>query len=283
MSAAAPSTSTTPRLPSTLRSAPALERGAVVESPGTVTAVSTLFWRKLAPVDYSGAISATDSLFQTAPVDGTLSGSGNLVGVDPLLDTNGLQNNGGPTQTIALQAGSPAIGAGANSDNLFADQRGYAPRTGPGGTDIGAYETNAQGDTQAPTATLNAVTVTNANASALNPYTFTVTYSDNVAVALSTLSNAEVQVLPPGSVGAPTHRECAEPAQRCGWHDGRHRQCPVLRRDLPDHASGRFLDAGRYRHLHLGRISRRHGHQIWPAIPWHRDRWERFPFISISR
>ena len=89
-------------------------------------------------------------------VNGTLSGSGNLVGVNPLLDPNGLQNNGGPTQTIALQAGSPAIGQGANPENLFADQRGYDPRTGPGGTDIGAYQTNAQADTQAPTAALQA-------------------------------------------------------------------------------------------------------------------------------
>jgi predicted outer membrane repeat protein len=35
-----------------------------------------------------------------------------LLHVDPLLDPNGLQNNGGPTQTIALVPGSPALGAG---------------------------------------------------------------------------------------------------------------------------------------------------------------------------
>ncbi|MGA2497235.1 MAG: choice-of-anchor Q domain-containing protein, partial [Tepidisphaeraceae bacterium] len=172
--------------------------GAVVNSPGTVTAVSTLFGNNGA-VDYSGAIAAADSLFQTTPIDGTLSGSGNLVGVDPLLNSNGLQNNGGPTPTIALQALSPAIAAGANPESLFADQRGYGPRTGPGGTDIGAYQTDAQADTQAPTATLTAAAVITGNASTLNPYTFTITYSDNVAVAAATLSDAVVQVLPPGS------------------------------------------------------------------------------------
>ncbi len=172
--------------------------GAVVQSSGTVTAVSTLFGDN-GSVDFSGNITATDSLFQTAPINGTLSGSGNLVGVNPLLEANGLQNNGGPTETIALQALSPAIGKGANPENLFADQRGYDTRSGSGGTDIGAYQTNAQADTQAPTATLQAGSVTAGNASALNPYTFTITYSDNVAVAVSTLSNAVVEVLPPGS------------------------------------------------------------------------------------
>jgi hypothetical protein len=160
--------------------------------------VSTLFGGN-GSVDYSGAVTATDSLFQTAPINGTLSGSGNLVGVNPLLDPNGLQNNGGPTATIALQAGSPAIGTGTNPANLFTDQRGYGPRSGSGGTDIGAYQTNAQADTQAPTATLQAAAVTHASTSAPNPYTFTITYSDNQAVAASTLSDAVVEVLPPGS------------------------------------------------------------------------------------
>jgi hypothetical protein len=172
--------------------------GVVVQSPGTVTAESAIFAGNGA-IDYSGSITATDSLFQTAPVNGTVSGSGNLVGVNPLLASNGLQNNGGPTETIALQAQSPAIGKGTNPQNLFADQRGDSPRTGPGGTDIGAYQTTAQADTQAPTANLKATAVTGSNAFTLNPYTFTITYSDNVAVAVSTLSDAEVEVLPPGT------------------------------------------------------------------------------------
>src|SRR5262249_11857847 len=147
---------------------------------------------------FSGNVSAMDSLFQTAPT-GTLTGSGNLVGVNPLFDPKGLQNNGGPTQTIFLQSTSPAIGAGTNPDNLFADQRGYAPRTGPSGTDIGGYQTDAQADMEAPSASLHADDVTASNASALNPYTFTMTFSDNVAVTAATLSGGVVQVLPPGS------------------------------------------------------------------------------------
>ncbi|MFI5365938.1 MAG: choice-of-anchor Q domain-containing protein [Candidatus Binatia bacterium] len=72
--------------------------------------------------------------------------NGNLLGVDPHLGP--LQNNGGPTQTMALLPGSPAIDAGdpngctdAAGNVLATDQRG-APRSVPGDTrcDIGAYE-----------------------------------------------------------------------------------------------------------------------------------------------
>src|SRR5208337_3072635 len=67
-------------------------------------------------------------------------------------DPNGLQNNGGPTQTIALLPGSPAIDAGSTALAvdpttglpLTSDQRG----TGFGrivgkAADIGAYEFHA--------------------------------------------------------------------------------------------------------------------------------------------
>jgi hypothetical protein len=65
--------------------------------------------------------------------------------LDPKLDPAGLQNNGGPTQTIALQLGSPAIDKG-NSSGSFLDQRGFtrpvgsATVSGGDGGDIGAYE-----------------------------------------------------------------------------------------------------------------------------------------------
>jgi hypothetical protein len=56
---------------------------------------------------------------------------------DPLLLP--LADNGGPTLTHALAAGSPAIDAGANADNLDYDQRG-APRVVGAAADIGALE-----------------------------------------------------------------------------------------------------------------------------------------------
>ena len=76
-----------------------------------------------------------------------------LAGLDP----NGLQDNGGPTQTVALLAGSLAIDAGTSeglTGDLTTDQRGEGflrsfddpaiPNTAGGdGTDIGAFEAQA--------------------------------------------------------------------------------------------------------------------------------------------
>ena len=74
-------------------------------------------------------------------------------GVNPLLVTAGLANNGGPTETIALQPTSPAIDAipfasctdqAMPPNQLTTDQRGEPrpdPADGPDGPcDIGAYE-----------------------------------------------------------------------------------------------------------------------------------------------
>jgi CSLREA domain-containing protein len=73
--------------------------------------------------------------------DGTcgLAGSGDLAGVDPLLAA--LANNGGPTDTQALGAGSPARNAGDSSVGVCpaTDQRGTSRPQGPG-CDIGSYE-----------------------------------------------------------------------------------------------------------------------------------------------
>ena len=76
---------------------------------------------------------------------GTSTGAkGQTVGdnVDPLSSGGGLQNNGGPTQTIALAPGSPAIAAVPLANcGVTTDQRGD-PRPAPGysACDIGAYE-----------------------------------------------------------------------------------------------------------------------------------------------
>ena len=74
--------------------------------------------------------------------------------LDPKIDGKGLRFNGGPTQTIALLTGSPAIDQGTRvtiaGTTLTTDQRGtgfprtvdkaVANATGGDGTDIGAYE-----------------------------------------------------------------------------------------------------------------------------------------------
>jgi CSLREA domain-containing protein len=85
---------------------------------------------------------------------GYLTNTRDQINTDPLLDPNGLQNNGGPTQTIRLLSGSPAIDQGysyspGENITLTTDQRGW-PRpsdnssipnaTGGDGSDIGAVE-----------------------------------------------------------------------------------------------------------------------------------------------
>jgi len=72
-----------------------------------------------------------------------LTGRGDLPATDPLLGP--LADNDGPTQTHALQSGSPAIDAGDNTGCPSTDQRGIArPKDGYGDgivvCDIGAYE-----------------------------------------------------------------------------------------------------------------------------------------------
>ena len=69
--------------------------------------------------------------------DGTcnLTGSGDLPSTDAMLGP--LTDNGGPTETRALLAGSPAINGGDAATCPFTDQRGYG-RVGV--CDIGAYE-----------------------------------------------------------------------------------------------------------------------------------------------
>ena len=79
---------------------------------------------------------AGNNLIQTqAGCDFVGGANGNIVGQDPLLGV--LRDNGGPTRTHALLAGSPAIDAG--DTDLNTDQRGYARPSGAA-DDIGAFE-----------------------------------------------------------------------------------------------------------------------------------------------
>jgi CSLREA domain-containing protein len=58
---------------------------------------------------------------------------------DPLLDPAGLQDNGGPTETIMLQPGSPAINTAVPANCPATDQRGVGRPQGAG-CDMGAVE-----------------------------------------------------------------------------------------------------------------------------------------------
>jgi len=91
----------------------------------------------------SGTVNASNSLFQEditiapAVINGT--NTANLIGVAPQLYPLGYY--GGETQSMRPQGGSPAIGAGSNSQGWSFDQRGLGfPRNAGGAVDIGAVQ-----------------------------------------------------------------------------------------------------------------------------------------------
>ena len=91
----------------------------------------------------TGSITATNSLIGEVDSRITVNGTNNVSSTNPMLGA--LTNNGGPTKTMALLTGSPAIDAGPNPVATFTgnefDQRGagYARVVG-GLVDIGAFE-----------------------------------------------------------------------------------------------------------------------------------------------
>jgi hypothetical protein len=119
----------------------------------TIVAQNTLS-NKTTQSDITGTLDVNDSKTKSSyNLIGT-GGSGGLVNnkrgnkITSSPDLGSLASNGGPTQTMALQSGSPAIDAGSNAlavDNngnaLTTDQRGTGyPRIYNGTVDIGAYE-----------------------------------------------------------------------------------------------------------------------------------------------
>ena len=141
--------------------------------------------------------------------------NGNQVGVaDPGLGT--LANNGGPTETIALLAGSPAIDAGSNAlavdphgSPLTTDQRGAGfPRIVNGTVDIGAFEVQTP-TTDNPVPTLSSIQPDRAPAGDTLPISLTVTgsnflsqsvvYWNSTALSTTFVSSTDVTATIPSS------------------------------------------------------------------------------------
>ena len=196
--------------------------GGIFNRNGTVTVLNSTFANNTANQGGGGIYNLGDGATGTATLDNTIAGdanngatdfqsntinggtsttggTNNLIengsgfdgssnNADPKLDP--LADNGGPTETHALQPESPAIESGKPS-GLTTDQRGQqrphddpytGNATGGDGTDVGAFE--AQTDAAPPDLSIDDVKVKEGNSATRNA-TFTVTLSKAVEVPVT--------------------------------------------------------------------------------------------------
>lgn len=115
--------------------------GGGIYSEVTATLSNTIVAKQTVGADCAGAITSGGHNLESGTSCG-FTGAGDLQNTNPLLGT--LADNGGLTQTMALQPGSPAIDAGDNAICAAApvnsiDQRSYSRPAGAT-CDIGAFE-----------------------------------------------------------------------------------------------------------------------------------------------
>jgi hypothetical protein len=197
--------------------------GGGVFNGGTLTATSDTIASNTASNDTGGGIYNANPSTTSVTLDSTIVAGNtatnspdiygtiatvsafNLLGGSPSL--NPLANNGGPTQTMSLQPGSAALGAGdpnavdAYGNLLTSDQRGSARPHGSGQTpDIGAYDTHSS-----PSAN-HLVIALHTSVTAGQPFTFTVTAENGSGQTVTTYSGTvsftssdTAASLPPGS------------------------------------------------------------------------------------
>jgi LPXTG-site transpeptidase (sortase) family protein len=156
-----------------------------------------------------GMLALSNTIIANAPANGVCGNAGTIATNDHNLIDDGscspalsgdpklgpLADNGGPTQTMALLAGSPAIDAGNDTTCLAADQRGT---TRPQGAhcDIGAFELV---DTTPPAVTVNQASG-QADPTDASPINFTAVFSEPIQPATFTAT----QVSLTGTAGATT-------------------------------------------------------------------------------
>jgi len=187
--------------------------GGIYTSGGTLTVTNSTLSGNSAPgigggfgggIRNDGTVNAANTLIVNntpGDVSGTsIAGTNNITG--SFTFAGGLQNNGGPTQTLALPPGSPALGAGdlatcTNPPVSGKDQRGFSrPDASTTACDIGAFE--SQGFTVAKT-TGDMQSVGFGSPTLFAPLTATVTSKDSgVTVNTGTLTF----VIVPGTSGA---------------------------------------------------------------------------------
>ena len=151
---------------------------------GTTTLKNTIVANSSAGSNCEGSVTDGGYNLDSGTSCGFSTNNHSLSSTDPLLDPDGLQDNGGPTNTIALQRTSPAIDKGNAFGLTTTDQRGelrpqdladdqFPDASGGDGSDIGAFELQ-------PELSINDVSVTEGN-SGTTGATFTVSLSEKSA------------------------------------------------------------------------------------------------------
>ena len=123
---------------------------AEITNHGTTTLTNcTISGNRHGIFNWAGTTTLKNSIYagNTFTSSSIIDGGNNIIGgtaAEAGLAPTGLQDNGGPTKTIALVSGSPAISAGSNAlipAGITTDQRGSGfPRIRGGAVDIGAFE-----------------------------------------------------------------------------------------------------------------------------------------------
>jgi len=151
--------------------------------------------------------------------DGLLTQPTDQLNTSPQVDPNGLVNNGGPTETVRLLAGSPAIDQGFDGLEFGMDQRGatrpyvnagITEPPGGDGSDIGAYEVETPSITYlsppsglaGSTVVIHGVNVT--NLASVTPVC-TVDFNGSAATVTGSTATTVTVTVPAGVTTGPVH------------------------------------------------------------------------------
>jgi len=149
-------------------------------------------------------------------------GPGDLIGIDAQLASD-LVDNGGPTQTLALLTGSPAIDAGnplgcsdQSGADLTFDQRYYTrPMDGNGDgvaiCDIGAFEVQTAPTPTTPTPTVPTPTATPPTATPLTPTSTVPPVTPATPTATNTPTSTQTPATPTAVPPTPTPSATSTP------------------------------------------------------------------------
>lgn len=109
------------------------ETGRAIYNNGLFGSASLLIGSNILQVDSgttlandSGVVTSLGYNLSTDDGAGWLIATGDQISADPMLDPVGLRNNGGPTDTVAISASSPAIDKGKDFTGTGLDQRGVS-------------------------------------------------------------------------------------------------------------------------------------------------------------